>query len=276
MRKSRLFNPPVLYALALVFLPLSANSQDNPSLMVLGSAHFGNPGRDTNNIVVEDVLTDRRQQEIEALVQQLAEFRPTHIAVEISSSNQAALDKRYQDYRNGQYELTRNEADQLGLRLAAKLGHDHIYAVDWNGNPPGDYETNYDWFSYGQSHGHEVEIAAITDPKNAQILMPNLREDQTIGQWLRQLNTPAALQASHKAYFDIARIGDGEELIGANWVGTWYARNLKIYSRLLNLATKPDDRVLIIYGQGHAYLLQQFAREHGKFELTSVEDVLKE
>lgn len=71
-------------------------------------------------------------------------------------------------------------------------------------------------------------------------------------------------------------IGKGEELPGASWVGTWYARNLKIFSRLVQLAIQPDDRVLVIYGQGHAYLLQQFARESGAFQLVSVADVLKE
>src|SRR5690606_1431610 len=116
--------------------------------------------------------------------------------------------------RDGRYELSRSEADQLGLRLASLLGHDRIYAVDWNGNPPGDFEANYNYFSYGQSHGHEAALAAITDPENAKSFYVGL-EDQTISQWLRQLNYTDALQASHRVYFDISMIGDEEELIGA-------------------------------------------------------------
>jgi hypothetical protein len=155
------------------------------------------------------------------------------------------------------------------------LGHERIHAVDWNGNPPGDVEADYNWVSYGQTHGHEATLAAITDPVRAKQFYVAL-EDQTVSQWLRQLNSVDALQASHRMYFDIASIGDGEQLIGANWVGTWYARNLKIYSRLVNLATSPSDRVLVVYGQGHAYLLQKFAREHGLFNVVRIEDVLKD
>lgn len=265
----------VLCTLALLILPVASHSQERPYLLVLGSAHFNNPGRDSINIDVEDVLSEHRQQEIESVVLQLARFRPTHIAIEVNAQYQADLDQRYQQYRNGEYELNRSEADQLGFRLAAHLGHDRLYAVDWNGELPGGDDSDYDWYSYGQTYGHEDALAKIADPENAKSYYVELK-DQSVGQWLRQLNSSDALQASHRVYFDIAMIGDGDELIGANWVGTWYARNLKIYSRLANLAMKPDDRVLVIYGQGHAYLLQQLAREHGVFDVVRVEDVLEE
>lgn len=250
----------------------AAQAQEQPALLVLGSAHFGNPGRDSINMDVEDVLSPARQREIEAVVQQLAAFRPTRIAIEVPSTQQEAVDERYASYRNGQYELTRNESDQIGMRLAARLGHERIYAVDWNALAPGEL-VDYDWHTYGQQNGHEDLIAAITDPVRARRFSPELKE-QSIGAWLLQLNDPDALQLSHRTYFDIASVGDGENLIGATWVGTWYARNLKIYGRLVDLAPTANERVLVIYGQGHAYLLRQFAREHGHFELVDVAAVL--
>ena len=57
-------------------------SDERPTLLILGAAHFANPGRDHNNIAVEDITTPARQREIEAVVQQLADFRPTHVAIE--------------------------------------------------------------------------------------------------------------------------------------------------------------------------------------------------
>lgn len=273
MHKSKLLLRLISCGLLLSTIPSLATAQDKPTLMVLASAHFNNPGSDAINIDVDDVLTDKRQAEIESVVEQLMAFRPTHIAVEVSEARQAGLDQRYEDYRAGRYELNRGEDDQLGLRLAAKLGHDRVYGVDWNGNPPGNIEADYDWVSYAQANGHEAELASITDPGRASSYYVELKE-QSIGTWLKQLNYPDALQASHQTYFDIAMIGDGEQLLGANWVGTWYARNLKIFSRLVKMAQNPEDRVLIIYGQGHAYLLQQFARESGAFELESVSNYL--
>ncbi len=281
MSKFRHFCLPFISTTALLVIqlsiplsiPLSANAQDKPALLVVGSAHFANPGRDAINLTVADVLTDVRQKEIADLVEQLAAFKPTHIAVEISGTNQSVLDTQYADYRNGRYELSRSEADQIGLRLAASLGHDRVYAVDWNGNPPGYIKAEYDWYEYGQKNGHEAAIARAMDPETTKKYVTELGE-QNISEWIQQLNAPEALLASHQVYMEIAMIGDGEALIGANWVGSWYARNLKIFSRIAKLATQPDARVLVIYGQAHVYLLQQFARESGVFELTSVDAVL--
>ena len=39
-----------------------------PDLLILGTPHFDNPGRDIVNQKIEDVLTPERQREIEAIV----------------------------------------------------------------------------------------------------------------------------------------------------------------------------------------------------------------
>jgi hypothetical protein len=243
-----------------------------PTLLVLGSGHLNNPGRDLFNSKVDDVLAERRQKEIASVVEQLASFQPTHIAVEWPAKSQSRLDARYRDYREGRYQLGRAEEEQLGLRLAAQLGHARVYAVDWNEEPPGT-DQDYDWPSYGESHGQKALLAAIKDPKRAKGIVP--LESQTIGTWLLQLNHPETLIASHRGYFDWARIGDHERQPGANWVGAWYARNLRIFNNLVDLTDRPQDRILVIYGQGHAYLLRQFATESRAFRLVDIDAVLK-
>lgn len=266
----------LIYVFSLIFFGHNAGAQEAPALLVLGSAHFANPGRDAINLEIADVMSDTRQHQMEQVAHQLAEFNPTHIAVEVLSRRQAELDQRYQDYRAGKYELNRNESEQLGMRLAALLEHERVYAVDWNENPPGPgLPEDYDWYSYGEANGHEAILATITDPERAKEFYVEMGE-QSIAEWLLQINASANLAASHKVYFDIASVGDGENRIGATWVGSWYARNLKIYTRLVELAATRADRVLIIYGQGHAYLLRQFAREHGHFELVDVDAVLRD
>jgi hypothetical protein len=242
-----------------------------PTLLVLGTGHLNNPGRDLFNTKVDDVLAEGRQKEIAAVVEQLASFQPTHIAVEWPSKSQSKLDARYQDYRDGRYPLGRAEEDQLGLRLAAKLGHARVYAVDWNEMPPGT-DQDYDWPSYGEAHGQKALLAAIQDPKRAKGIVP--LESKTIGAWLLQLNRSETLIASHRGYFDWARIGDPERQPGANWVGAWYARNLRIFNNLVDLTDRPQDRILVIYGQGHAYLLRQFTTESRAFRLVDVDAVL--
>lgn len=272
------------YGSLLALLSLSALAQDDakllhertpgqqPTLLVLGTGHLNNPGRDLINTKVDDVLAERRQKEIAAVVEQLASFRPTHIAVEWASKDQSRLDARYRDYREGRYQLSRAEQEQIGLRLAAKLGLARVYAVDWNEQPPGG-DADYDWPSYGKSHGQTALVAAVSDPKRAIGIIE--LETQPIGTWLLQLNRPEALLANHRNYFDWARIGDHERQPGANWVGAWYARNLRIFNNVLHLTDRSQDRILVVYGHGHAYLLRQFATESRAFRLVDVDAVLK-
>jgi hypothetical protein len=272
------------YGCLLVIVSLSALAQDDtkllhertpaqqPTLLVLGTGHLNNPGRDLFNIKVDDVLAEARQKEIAAVVEQLALFQPTHIAVEWPSKDQTRLDARYRDYRDARYQLGRGEVDQIALRLAAKLKLTRVYAVDWFEEPPGKDE-DYDWPSYGKSHGQQALVAAISDPKRAIGLIE--LGSQSIGTWLLQLNRPEALLANHRNYFDWARIGDEERQPGANWVGAWYARNLSIFNNLLRMSDRSQDRILVVYGQGHAYLLRQFATESGAFRLVDVDSVLK-
>ena len=72
----------------------------------------------------------------------LQRFHPTKIAVE-SDVTSDAVPKRYQDYLAGKHELTRNEIEQLGFRLAKTLGHATIYAVDADGEFPWAQLTDY-------------------------------------------------------------------------------------------------------------------------------------
>ncbi|MDE0687385.1 MAG: DUF5694 domain-containing protein [Candidatus Poribacteria bacterium] len=74
----------------------------------------------------------------------------------------------------------------------------------------------------------------------------------------------------HQAYLRLARIGLGEQYPGANWLAhIWYYRNLKIYVNLTRIAESTDDRILLIIGAGHVYLIQQFFEEAGDYIIES-------
>jgi hypothetical protein len=222
---------------------------------------------------VEDVLTERRQKELTYVVEQLATFRPTHIAIERAQSTQAALSRHYLAFVEGRETLSRDEGEQLGLRLAAKLAHEGVFAVDWNERPIGDV-AQYDWPAYGRANGQKDLVSALVDPERTIGLVPLDR--QTIGAWLLELNHEQTLAANHRNYFDIARIGSTAQQPGAHWVASWYGRNLRIFNNIVQLTNRGNDRVLVIFGHGHAYLLRQFARESGAFRVVDVADVLRE
>jgi Family of unknown function (DUF5694) len=243
-----------------------------PTLLVLGTAHLANPGRDLVNVHVDDVLTPKRQAQIAKVVEELAAFRPTFIALEWPQAAQSKLDASYDDYRAGRRELTAKEGDQFGMRLAAKLNLPRVHAVDWINAPPGD-EKSYNYPAWAERHGQKPTLQAMIERTTATTV--RLAPEEPIANWLIRMNRPQSLLDNHRMYFDIATIGDSESQPGAAWVGGWYARNLRIFTSLTRLGAGPQDRILVIFGQGHAHLLRQFARESGAFRLVDVDQVLE-
>jgi len=98
---------------------------------VLAFYHMANPGTTSSTCRRTNVLAPKRQQELGELASVLAKFKPAKIAVE-NDSRQA--ERPLREVSGGQYALTTNEIDQIGLRLAKNLGHTTIYAVDADGD----------------------------------------------------------------------------------------------------------------------------------------------
>ena len=240
-------------------------ASERPTLMVLGMIHLANNNRDVHNARVDDVLAPARQAQIERLVTSLAAWKPTRIAVEWPRKAQAALDQRYADYCAGRLALTANERDQIGLRLAARLNLPRVDAVDWNESPPG-AEADYDWEIGAKAAGEEARLAALKGRKTDEDLN-RLVATHSVAGFLRIVNQPEYLAGMNLFYYDIALLGPPEANVGANWVGSWYARNLKIFSNLVRLDAKPSDRVLVLYGAGHGHFLNLFAEDSRAFRL---------
>jgi hypothetical protein len=244
-----------------------------PTLMVLGSVHLGNPNRDLHDANVDDVLAPERQRQIEAVVDALAAWKPTRVAVEWPHKDQAKLDQRYADYRAGRLQLKADETDQVGLRLAAKLNLPRVDAVDWNEDLPG-ADADYDW-QVGAKLGHEeVRFAALSDPKISRDLTELVRT-HTVAGFLRLINEPEHLADMNRVYYDFALLGGPEVNPGANWVGAWHARNLKILDNLIRLDAAPSERILLLIGAGHAYLLNEYAPDSHAFRLERPDAWLK-
>lgn len=121
MRKLLLF-------VAVVALSREASPQTGtrPEILVLGSYHMANPGRDVHYMSADDVLAPKRQGELAELIEVLKRFRPTKIAIEAAVGSKRVA-QEYADYVAGTYPLSRNENDQIGYRLAKELGHRTVY-----------------------------------------------------------------------------------------------------------------------------------------------------
>lgn len=260
-----------------------------PTIMILGTAHLSNPGMDGINLKMDDVLAPKRQREIQQLVEQLKAFSPTKIAMEVDFSRDAEINSDYQGYLKGTFQLRRNEGHQIGFRLAKQVGHSKIYCVDYfrssKDNPifRGGIDSNLiNTTDFAKKHNqehlfgsHPVDPGKVIVDADGTVWIEPEKYEPIIDMLIR-LNQPAWSRASQRAYLHDARIGLGDEYPGVNWlVHIWYDRNLKIFVNITRITESADDRILLMMGAGHIFLVQQFLEDSGDYIVESPLKYLK-
>lgn len=244
------------------FSPLPAVSQQSPAerpaaparaeVLVLGVYHMSNPGRDIFNMQADDVLAPKRQAEIAQVIAALKRFNPTKIAVERDFSD-SRIARDYSDYLAGNHELTRNEVEQLGFRLAKELGHQTVYPVDVDGEFPFQHLVNYAKAS-GRSKELDTlmaEVGAMVEAQNAYLA------SHTVLETLLHMNADEKVAQDVGFYYRQAQLGEPWDWAGADLVSDWSRRNMRIYSNVMQLIDSPSQRVLVIFGAGHLGWLQR-------------------
>ncbi len=267
------FLPACRLALATLMLGLlagPARSAATVDVMVLGTYHFANPGLDLQNAQIDDVLVPRRQEELQAVADGLARFKPTRIAVEAQADTLPgrAL-PRYRQYRDGTLAPDRNEIVQIGYRLARQLGHADVIGVDAEGEFPFEGLEKF-----AQANGRGGDLQQMVDAIGARTRAFEQRaRDGSGGQLLRSLNEPAAIAEDHGWYMQTLSYGRGSEQPGAHLLASWLSRNVAICARLVQ-SVKPGDRVLLLYGAGHLQPLRQCVRDMPGWRLVEPNDFL--
>lgn len=258
---------------AVMLTAVNALSQ-TPQLMILGTAHLNNPGLDLSNMQVADVLTPERQSEVKQLTDAIARFRPTRICVEVTPDNRDAFNAKYAQYKNGTYVLQSDEREQIGMRLAKRFGLAEIDAVNYKDPPPGPEEA-YAMDRYATSHNEDEEWREYIDKLQRFARSESaLINSHPLLDWYIHANSSQYRFERNREYFALQRWDDNAAHPGALWVGSWHARNLIIVENIRRIA-RPGDRVLVIFGAGHGYLLDKFARESGNFNVVDTEFYLR-
>ena len=241
-----------------------AENAPRAELMLLGVFHFADAGLDAYKPKFSvDVMTAERQAEIEDLVARLAAFKPTKVAVEQNRSRQPRLDSLYNAYLAGNYKLPSNEVYQLGFRLAKRLGHSRVYAVD-----VAPRATLPD--SVAKRQMNELGIANVDSAMNADpwtaryrsyyAYNDSVKTTTTLSDHLIYVNDPASVRRMHGHYlvssFKFAR---DTNYVGPDDMTRWYNRNLRIFSNIQQITGSPSERILAIIGAGHLPILRFLA-----------------
>lgn len=251
-------------------------------LMILGTFHFDDAGLDGYKPKYRlDILSSKRQSEISALLEALARYRPNKIAVEWRVEHQTALDAEFKKYLAGnEASVGSNEIYQLGFRLARRLNHERVYAIDAPERgllpvAPTTEELIRRAKAGAQNDLIERGTAWLKWFDDLDLWEDEVKTKQTLIEHLRLLNRPDYQRWQLGRYL-VAQfeVGGGGDYTGADWRTGWYNRNLRIFSNLLRLRSSSSDRILVIIGAGHVPLLLQMAQTAPEIESIPVLSVL--
>lgn len=254
-------------------------------VLLLGTYHFK---FSTNDMlkpqVILDMLSPEKQREIEEVVKLLKRFRPTKIALENKLDKDASLNADYRAYRGGAFSLTPWEGHQIGFRIAAAMGHERLYPIDEWGRQ---YESDEKLMEYARKR---------LGPKGADIpndrLLFTLFDDAVAGferiyrnlekhmathslrEHLLYVNSPEQISLGLAVYLAWADAEAGDYTL-PDWIsGWWYNRNLRIFANLKRITESPEDRILVIFGEGHIPILRHAVENSPVHELVEVSEYL--
>ena len=268
----------VALAIALAAPAHAAPSKESPAVvqvMVLGTYHLGNPGMDLNNARADDPTTPRRQAELQRITDALKRFRPTKIMVERMGVGPALETRSYPNFTRADLLKEPDEGVQIGYRLARELGHEATYGIDER-----EKEGGPSYFPFGPVEAFSKEKGdgradAMMAMGKSHVGRIETEQKRGIADALLYLNDPNTIRGDQvDGYYGILTEGAQDRQPGAELNGAWYLRNAKIFAKLSQV-TAPGDRVLVIFGAGHAYWLRHFASSTPGFTLVDATPYLK-
>lgn len=250
-------------------------------ILTLGSFHFNFPNLDVEKVADDnkiDVLEPKHQKEIELIVNKLEKFKPTKIVIERQPNFQKKYDSLYESYLNGKHKLNRSEEQQIGFRLAKRLGIKRLNCADAWGS---DYEDVKQLFEGKDSIAKQRFMDFFYNHPDS--LLKSSRNEKQIFKTqgilaeLKRINDDNEITESLGDYFiGVFKYETPENnQFGADFTtGWWFNRNLRIFRNIQRINATSKDRILVIFGSGHMNLLNIFFKASPEYELLNVNDYL--
>lgn len=270
------------FAFCSLFLSLSTLAQ-NPKtqFLILGTAHL---------FADATINTPSRQREIQAIVNQLARFKPTKIFVEVQEAHQPYIDSLDRaNQRTTQFTATLpNEFVQYGLRLAHQLKLvKGVVAVDWRPpgpeiiRPPTALDQAYsNYAALVIDLAKKASFSPATDGATKDVLQwTSTYSSQHSKRPLKQSLSMGNSKQGRKNMFYANNMQDVDGYllsVGAELGDRHMLRNLHIYQNMVKHLTAQDQRCVVIYGLSHVYLLWSLLEANPRIELRELDTILHE
>ncbi|RZT23631.1 DUF5694 domain-containing protein [Fictibacillus sp. BK138] len=209
-------------------------------IILVGTFHFE---QDTE-------LIKNKEDEIEELVDYFSKLQPTKVALEWENAQNEELNDKYK--HSGDSEEI-DEIQQIGFRLAQKLSHERVYAVNWAGDL-----TQNDMVKLNntiQSSYPEI----LNTMNSLQESTPEISADKKLIQSYKELNDKKYIIELEKIYLYFVEVEDDKgDMIGVNFLNKWSERELMIFKNIVEIASDhSDERILLVIGSDHLWMLRK-------------------
>lgn len=269
MKKAVILTILFVFAISSNSFAQTNEAEKRPIILFVGTYHFNSSGADVVNPQVDDILSAKRQKEIQEVNALLKKFAPTNIGIEQTADN-TVIGERYGQFLQNKYELGRNEIYQIAFRLGKDSGLKQLFQIDSNGTFP--YGAVQDFAKLNNQTDIFDASATFFEKNNDEFNV--MQKTKTIRELLLFMNEPKQIENGQAAYLRYAKIGSGRLYPGVDLLTAWYQRNLRIFANISRMNVQANDRILILIGAGHLALLRQFAKESGDYRVVDVKDYL--
>ncbi|RDK85532.1 DUF5694 domain-containing protein [Marinirhabdus gelatinilytica] len=248
--------------------------EQKTKVLVVGTFHFDYPGLDSHKTTPEDqidVLKEPKKSEVTELVGYIKKFKPTKIAIEANANWNAT--QKLREYAQGQHRDKRDERYQLAMRTATELGVDTLYEVNA-------YSLRSDLYKKDS-----LFLKSITgdvnwdyeDPlwegfENWMAYDDKLIPKMNLTEYFKHMNS----RESHNYGYGIYLLGNfkSKNNQGADHLSIWwYNRNLRIFRNIIGITESPEDRILVVMGNGHAAILRNLFETSPNYEFVEFDSL---
>lgn len=247
--------------------PSSFFPSKKAQVLVVGTFHMDYPNLDVVKISDAqkiDVLEEPKKTELTEVIHYIKTFKPTKIAIEAFPSWNAT--EKLRKYKENAYRNERDERFQIAMRLATELGLDTLYSIDAESFDPEIekldsifYQRLVKDFDFESNDPYQKMYRDFYDYSNTVVTKMNMLD------YFKYINS----KEFHKVEYGGYLVGDFklDNFRGADILSIWwYNRNLRIFRNLHEISTGTNDKILVLFGNGHASILRQLIESSSEFE----------
>jgi hypothetical protein len=170
-------------------------------------------------------------------------------------------------------EASPNESVMIAARLAARLGHERVYAMD--------DQTASRPYADRKAAGEAI-MKAWDNPANAkrkkddEILDAGVGSAEGLLAMYRAYNLPAHVAATFEIDFGAALNEPSPQRFGRGYVGYWETRNLRMAANIRDVVgVMPGTRLLVIVGASHKGYLEAYLHQMHDVRVVDTAAVLR-